>query len=208
MLLVNEPGLYALIGKSRKEEAKAFRRWINHEVLPSIRKHGAYATDEVLDNMLADPANASKVFQALAEEREKLRLAEAKVIQLNDENNDLSRENLDMQPKAALADKVTDNMTKFRLGVVAKEAGVNQAFIRGVLVAEGLMSWDYRDSGNGRIYYATEKAHDDGLCVFAYKKSKYKRTTRWNYFFTQKGLDYIVNHPAIVDERESMQKAA
>lgn len=145
---------------------------------------------------------------ALTERDKKVLELSDKIVQLNDENNDLSRENLDMQPKAALADKVTDNMTKFRLGVVAKEADVTQEAIRSLLMAEGLMSWDDRSNGQGRIYYATEKAHDDGLCVFAYEKSKYKRTTRWNYFFTQKGLDYIVNHPAIVDERESMQKAA
>lgn len=40
--IVNEPGLYALILSSRKPEAKAFKRWITHEVIPSIRKHGAY----------------------------------------------------------------------------------------------------------------------------------------------------------------------
>lgn len=40
--IVSEPGLYVLIGKSRKPEAKAFRRWVNHEVLPSIRKTGSY----------------------------------------------------------------------------------------------------------------------------------------------------------------------
>ena len=127
------------------------------------------------------------MFQALADEREKLRLAEAKNVQLNDENNDLSRENLTMQPKAALADKVTDNMTKFRLGVVAKEAGVNQTVIRDLLMAEGLMSWDYRDSGDGRAYYATEKAHDDGLCVFLNENFKFKRTTKRNYFLHPEG---------------------
>lgn len=45
MNVVNEPGLYTLVLGSRKPEAKAFKRWITHEVLPSIRKTGAYATD-------------------------------------------------------------------------------------------------------------------------------------------------------------------
>ena len=44
-LIISEPGLYKLIMRSRKPEAKEFQRWVTHEVLPSIRKHGAYATD-------------------------------------------------------------------------------------------------------------------------------------------------------------------
>ena len=49
-VIVNEPGLYALVLSSRKSEAKAFKRWITHEVIPSIRKHGLYADDELLAN--------------------------------------------------------------------------------------------------------------------------------------------------------------
>lgn len=48
--IVNEPGLYSLILGSRKPEAKQFKRWVVHEVLPSIRKHGMYATDQLLNN--------------------------------------------------------------------------------------------------------------------------------------------------------------
>src|SRR5690625_2248109 len=52
MTHVNEPGLYALILGSRKSEARKFRRWVTHEVLPSIRQHGLYATDNVVDRIL------------------------------------------------------------------------------------------------------------------------------------------------------------
>ena len=46
MLVVSEPGLYSLIGSSKKQEAKAFKRWVNHEVLPSIRKTGSYSVNQ------------------------------------------------------------------------------------------------------------------------------------------------------------------
>ena len=49
MLAINEAGFYVLVLGSRKPEAVAFQRWITHEVIPSIRKHGAYATTDVLD---------------------------------------------------------------------------------------------------------------------------------------------------------------
>ena len=48
MLVISEPGLYSLIFRSRKPEAKAFKRWIIHEVVPSIRKRGLYATEAVM----------------------------------------------------------------------------------------------------------------------------------------------------------------
>lgn len=72
---VNEYGLYSLVLASRKPEAKAFKRWITHEVIPSIRKHGMYAVDELIDN----PELAIKAFTALKKEREKRLLAEQKI---------------------------------------------------------------------------------------------------------------------------------
>lgn len=53
--VVNEPGLYSLILGSRKPEAKRFKRWITHQVLPSIRKNGAYMTPETIEKTLNDP---------------------------------------------------------------------------------------------------------------------------------------------------------
>lgn len=54
-LFVNEDGLYDVILDSRKPEAKQFRKWITSEVLPTIRKHGAYMTDNIIEKTLSDP---------------------------------------------------------------------------------------------------------------------------------------------------------
>ena len=77
--IISEAGLYSLILRSRKPEAKAFKRWVTHEVLPSIRKHGMYATDETLDKMIGDPDFAIKLFTTLKEEREKNKKLQATV---------------------------------------------------------------------------------------------------------------------------------
>ena len=69
MAAVNEPGLYGLILGSRKPEAKMFKRWITHEVLPSIRKHGLYATEETVENMLNNPDFAIALLTKFKEER-------------------------------------------------------------------------------------------------------------------------------------------
>lgn len=65
ILIINESGLYTLIIRSNKPDARQFRKWVTAEVLPSIRKHGLYAVDELLNN----PDMAIKAFQALKEER-------------------------------------------------------------------------------------------------------------------------------------------
>ena len=64
MLIVSEPGLYSLIGSSKKPEAKAFKRWVNHEVLPSIRKTGGYGIRTVGD-MINDPDTAIRLLTQL-----------------------------------------------------------------------------------------------------------------------------------------------
>ena len=77
MSIVSEPGLYSLILRSRKPEAKAFKRWVTHDILPSIRKHGLYATEEVVDRILDDPDFGITLLQRYKFEREQRQLAEA-----------------------------------------------------------------------------------------------------------------------------------
>ena len=60
MTYINEANLYKCIFQSRKPEAEKFQDWVYEEVLPSIRKHGVYATPQTIDNLLADPDNAIK----------------------------------------------------------------------------------------------------------------------------------------------------
>ena len=102
MTIINESGLYALIFGSKLESAKRFKHWVTSEVLPSIRKHGAYVVDELLDN----PDMAIKAFTALKEEREKNRLLQA--------------DNERMKPKEVFADAVATSHTSILIGDLAK----------------------------------------------------------------------------------------
>lgn len=77
--IINEPGLYSLVLGSRKPQAKAFKRWITHEVIPSIRKHGAYITPEKLWEFYSSPENLAAVFNDLYNEQCARRELEAKV---------------------------------------------------------------------------------------------------------------------------------
>ena len=76
--IINEAGLFALVMKSKMPKAVEFQDWVCEEVLPSIRKHGLYATGEKLEEMLSDPDTMILTLQALKAEREKRKALEAK----------------------------------------------------------------------------------------------------------------------------------
>ena len=108
--LINESGLYSLILSSKLPKAKEFKRWVTSEVLPSIRKHGAYAVDELLN----DPEFAIKTFTALKEEREK--------------SKRLSEQIEADKPKVIFADSVSAAKSSILVGDLAKllkQNGVN-----------------------------------------------------------------------------------
>ena len=108
--LINESGLYSLILSSKLPKAKEFRRWVTSEVLPSIRKHGAYAVDELLN----DPEFAIKTFTALKEERER--------------SKRLSEQIEADKPKVIFADSVSAAKSSILIGDLAKilkQNGVN-----------------------------------------------------------------------------------
>lgn len=85
--LINESGLYSLILSSKMPNARKFKRWATSEVLPSIRKHGIYATEETIDKILNNPDFGIKLLTQLKEERNKNVL-------LNKENDALAEKNL------------------------------------------------------------------------------------------------------------------
>lgn len=79
MTIISESGLYTVILRSDKPEAKPFRKWVTSEVLPSIRKHGAYMTSETLEAAILNPDYLLKVATALKEETDKRKALESKV---------------------------------------------------------------------------------------------------------------------------------
>lgn len=102
MKIINESGLYSLILGSKLPEAKRFKRWVTSEVLPSLRRNGMYAMDELLDN----PDLAINALQKLKEEREARR--------------QLELQNAEMKPKALFAEAVETSSTSILIGDMAK----------------------------------------------------------------------------------------
>ena len=110
MSIISESGLYSLILGSRKPEARAFKRWITHEVIPSIRKHGAYMTDSLLDALEAHP-------EAVPEYLNRLRSENAR-------NRELTRRLRLALPKAEYYDAFVDPADCTNIRTTSKELGV------------------------------------------------------------------------------------
>lgn len=111
---VNEPGMYSLILGSRKPEARAFKRWVTHEVLPAIRRTGIYATEELLNN----PDLAIAALIRLKEEREKRKALElTAAVQ--------KQQIAELQPKASYYDLILQNKNTVPVTQIAKDYGMS-----------------------------------------------------------------------------------
>lgn len=105
-IIINESGLYSLVLSSKLPSAKEFKRWITHEVIPAIRKHGAYMTEDTLEKALTSPDFLIQLATQLKEEKEK-RLAAEKQIEMD-------------RPKTIFADAVSASHTSILVGEMAK----------------------------------------------------------------------------------------
>ena len=137
IIIINESGLYSLILSSKLPNAKRFKRWVTSEVLPSIRKHGAYMTDSTLEQALTSPDFLIKLATELKTEKEKRQALEVQA----EEN----------KPKVLFADAVSVSNTSILVGDLAKiikQNGVN-------IGANRLFAW-LRDNG----YLIKRKGND------------------------------------------------
>ena len=182
--IISEPGLYSLILRSRKPEAKAFKRWITHEVLPSIRKRGGYLTPEAAAEALTDPDFIIRLATDLKAERAKrAQLEEARKAE---------------RPKVLFADSVATSDSTILVGDLAKilkgngaDIGANRLFARlredGFLIKRKGADWNM----------PTQRAMELGL--FKIKESSHIHsdghvTISKTPKVTGNGQTYLVNH--------------
>ncbi|MGM9640577.1 MAG: phage antirepressor [Faecousia sp.] len=150
MTCINESGLYNVIIRSDKPEAKPFRKWVTSEVLPSIRKHGMYATAETVEKMLSDPDAMIQVFTALKEERAARQALAEKVEQ--------------DKPKVLFADAVATAHTSILVGELAKMLKQNGVDIGQNRLFRWMREQGYLIRRNGADFnMPTQKAMEMGL---------------------------------------------
>ena len=149
--IINESGLYNVILRSDKPEAKPFRKWVTSEVLPSIRKHGAYMIPETLEAAILNPDTMIKLCTALKDEQDKRKALEVA-------NSALTVDNQIMKPKADYFDELVDRnlLTNFR--ETAKQLDIApKAFVTFLLEHK----YVYRDKRGKLLPYQQHK--DFGL---------------------------------------------
>lgn len=179
---VNEDGLYDVILDSRKPEAKAFRKWVTKEVLPSIRKHGAYMTDNIIERTLTDPDYLIQLATALKDERQKRIEAEQSVKAA--------------QPAINFTNAVSGSVSSCLIGELAKLINQNGTPMGERRLFQGMRDNGYLGTKGERYNIPNQKYVDMGL--FELKKGVRRGSngvlhTTITTKVTGKGQIYFVN---------------
>lgn len=174
--IINESGLYSLIFSSKLESAKRFKRWVTSEVLPSIRKHGIYATDNVIEQTLRDPDYIINVLTEYKKEKEHNLLLQQQVGEL--------------KPKADYYDQILKSKKLITVNAIAKDYGMSAQALNKILHD---LKVQFKQSGQWLLY---AKYHDKGYTSsepHKYTKKDgtedFKLHTKW----TQKGRIFLYN---------------
>ncbi|HGF7717383.1 TPA: phage antirepressor [Enterococcus faecium] len=168
--IINESGLYSLILKSKLPSAKKFKRWVTSEVLPQIRKHGMYATDELLNN----PDLLIEVATKLKEERTLRLIAEQQVNEL--------------QPKADYYDRILNNKGLVTVSTIAKNYGMSAVSFNKLLHELGIQ---FNQSGTWLLYSKFQDKGYTHIEPFDYEDKDGNPQVKTRMKWTQKGHIFL-----------------
>lgn len=166
MNYINESNLYKLIFQSRKPQAERFADWVTSEVLPAIRKHGAYMTDQALEQALTSPDFLIELATKLKEEREGRLIAEQQVLEL--------------KPKASYYDLILQNKSLVSVTQIAKDYGKSAQWLNAMLHELGVQ---FKQGSTWLLYQKYAEKGWTQSVTHVIDDSKSKMHTKW----TQKG---------------------
>ena len=205
MYIINESGVYSLVFGSKLESAKEFKHWVTHDVLPTIRKHGAYATPDTLDKMIASPEFGIKLLTALKEEQEKngeLKAVNAKQAQVINE----------LKPKADYTDDILKNPGLVTITQIAKDYGMSGKAMNATLHDFHVV---YNLGGQWLLYSRYQAKGYTHSETVTFNHSDGRPDVKMNTKWTQKGRLFLYNllkrHnilPVIEQTDEEMQEVA
>lgn len=178
---ITESGLYSLVLRSNKPEAKVFKKWITSEVLPSIRKNGMYATAPTIENMIDNPDFAIGLLNRLKEEREEKESLRIK--------NELQDEQLKLAaPKILYVDEVLQSKSTYTTNQIAKEMGMSAIGLNNELKSIGIQ---YKQTNTWLLY---AKYQDKGFTktkTHTFTDNHGNIQTVMNTVWTEKGRLFI-----------------
>lgn len=176
LVVINESGLYSLILKSQLPGAKQFKRWVTSEVLPSIRKHGAYLTEDVIAKTLQDPNYILKIIQAFSDAKQELSI-----------KNQIIGE---LKPKVDYLDLILKGKELVTISQIAKDYGMSAMKfnvelhnhrIQYLVNSQWLLYADHQSKG-----YTSSKS-------VVITRTDGRREVKMNTQWTQKGRMFLYN---------------
>ena len=182
MTLINESGVYSLVFGSKLPSAKQFKRWVTSEVLPSVRKYGAYLTDQKVEEVLTDPDTLIKLATQLKAERaEKERLKEQH--RLAEEQIKLS------QPKVEYYNTVLQSDSLIATNVIADQLGLSAKRLNEILQQRQVI---YRQNDTFVLYAKYRGLGYEGYRTHTYiSNSTGQQHTKQHLYWTEKGREFI-----------------
>lgn len=181
-IFISESGVYALVFSSKLPKAKEFKHWVTSEVLPTIRKHGAYATPATIESIIADPDNGIKLLTALKEEQEKRKALQTQIAE--------------QKPKVIFAEAVSASKTSILIGDLAKILKQNGIDIGQKRLFAWLRDNGYLIKGGSSKNMPTQRAMEMGLFVVkegSYVNGEGVNVTTKTTKVTGKGQIYFIN---------------
>lgn len=194
-ILITESGFYSLILRSEHPKAKEFKHWVTSEVLPSIRKHGAYMTEPTLDRLLNDPDLVIGLATQLKEERAKVQAEKERNAQLTEKNEELHIKNLQqsqqidqLKPVAAYAQMILNSPGLITTTQIAKDYGKSAVWLNRMLKGLGVQ---YLQNGQWLLYAKYAGYGYTHTKMVDYPRSDGIRDSKPFTMWTQKGRMFI-----------------
>lgn len=177
LTIINESGLYSLILSSKMPNARKFKRWVTSEVLPAIRRHGMYVTED----LIANPDLAIAAFQALKAEREKRQaLEETVAVQ--------AQQIAELKPKATYYDVVLKCKDAVNISVIAKDYGWSAQRMNEYLHQKGVQ---YKQADIWLLYQKHAGCGYTKTNTHVYEDTCGREHTKVHTKWTQKGRLFI-----------------
>lgn len=181
MTIINESGLYTVILRSDKPQAKPFRKWVTSEVLPSIRKHGAYMTEQTLERALTSPDFLIELATQLKAEQEQRKQLETTVAVQEQQIAEL-------QPKASYYDVVLNCKDLLSITSIAKDYGKSGVWLNRYLHQNGVQ---YKQGQNWLLYQKYAEKGYTSTKTQTFPGADGQQHTKVHTYWTQKGRLFI-----------------
>ena len=177
MTIINESGLYTVILRSDKPQAKPFRKWVTSEVLPSIRKHGVYMTEQTLERALTSPDFLIELATQLKAEQEQRKQLETTVAVQEQQIAEL-------QPKASYYDVVLNCKDLLSITSIAKDYGKSGVWLNRYLHQNGVQ---YKQGQNWLLYQKYAEKGYTSTKTQTFPGADGQQHTKVHTYWTQKG---------------------